>query len=122
MNHEVKLQALYRHMDTLGVPRSTVAPPAWRLLWRMGLEVPPPLFIPFLPAALGFGGFFGLFWGATMWLFFWMRQGASLALVLGASLLTGVCFGLIMAAYLRAVAKRHNLPAWSEYTGAPGDA
>lgn len=51
-----------------------------------------------------------------------MRQGASLALVLGASLLTGVCFGLIMAAYLRAVAKRHNLPAWSEYTGAPGDA
>jgi hypothetical protein len=88
----------------------------------MGIKVPPPLFIPFVPAALGMGGFFGLFWGAAMWLFFWMRQGASAELVLGASLLAGVCFGLLMAAYLRAVASRHNLPAWSEYTGAPGHA
>ena len=122
MDHQAKVQAMYRHMDALGVSRSTAAPPLWRLLWRAGIEIPPPLFIPFLSAALGMGAFFGFFWGAFMWLFFWTRQGASFELVGGASLLAGVMFGLLMAAYLRVVAGRHDLPRWSEYTGAPGHA
>ena len=55
MDHQAKVQAMYRHMDALGVSRSTAAPPLWRLLWRAGIEIPPPLFIPFLSAALGMG-------------------------------------------------------------------
>ena len=121
MDHQEKVQAMYHHMDALGVARSTAAPPAWRLLWRAGINIPPPLFIPFLPAAVGMGAFFGFFWGALMWFFFfWMRQGASVEIVGAASLLAGVLFGLLMATYLRVIADRHNLPRWPEYAGAPG--
>lgn len=52
MTHTQKVERMYRHMAALGVSRSTAAPPAWRVLWRMGIEAPPPLFMSFMPVAL----------------------------------------------------------------------
>ena len=49
----------------------TVAPPFFRLLWALGLDVPPPLFLGFLTLMLLMGTFFGIFWGAFMWLLLW---------------------------------------------------
>ena len=118
MTHQQKLEEMYRHMAMLGVPKSTAAPPAWRLLWRLGVEVPPPLFTPFVPSALAMGVFFGLFWGLFMWGILWSRQGMPLGLMAAISLAAGALFGLIMAAYFRHVARKHRLPPWSEYTGA----
>lgn len=52
MTHTEKVERMYRHM---------AAPPAWRVLWRMGIEAPPPLFMSFLPVALVLGTFFAAF-------------------------------------------------------------
>ena len=118
MTHQEKLEAMYRHMAVLGVSKSTAAPPAWRLLWRLGFEVPPPVFAPFAANALAMGAFFGLFWGVGMWAMLWARQGMPLALMATSALAAGTLFGLVMAAYYRHLARKHGLPAWAEYAGA----
>ena len=118
MTHQEKLERMYRHTDALGISRATVAPPAWRLLWKMGLEVPPPLFAPFLPMALATGSFFAVAWGLLMWLGFWARQGMPLAGMFVSALAAGVLFGLIMAGIYRHLARKHGLPSWADYRGA----
>ena len=116
MTHQEKIALMYRHTDALGISRGTVAPPAWRLLWKMGLEVPPPLFAPFLPMALAMGSFFAVGWGLLMWLGFWARQGMPVAIMAGSALAAGVMFGLIMAAYLVAQARHYQVPRWLTFT------
>jgi len=117
MTHREKLELMYRHFDALGISRSTSAPPAWRLLWKMGLEVPPPLFAPFLPMALATGGFFALGWGLIMWLGFWASRDMPVSIAVLSSLAAGALFGLVMAGIYRHLARRHGLPSWAEYRG-----
>ncbi|RPD83472.1 DUF6404 family protein [Luteimonas sp. 100069] len=119
MTHQEKLEEMYRHMAMLGVSRSTAAPPAWRLLWRFGIEIPPPLFTPFMPGALAMGAFFGLFWGLFMWAILWVHQDMPAILMAATAIAAGALFGLTMAAYFRHLARKHGLPSWAEYTGAP---
>jgi hypothetical protein len=119
MTHQEKVEAMYRHLASLGVSKSTAAPPAWRLLWRLGFETRPPLFAPFLPVALAMGAFFGLFWGLSMWAMLWARQGMSLGVMATSAILAGALFGFAMAAFYRYVARKHGLSPWAVYTGAP---
>lgn len=108
---------MHKHMAAMGVSPSTAAPPIWRLLWRLGVELPPPLFMSFWQAAFFMGGFFGVSWGLVMWLVQWSRQGMPFELVLGACASAGVLFGLCMAAYFRYLARKHELPSWEAYIG-----
>ncbi|MEN1930190.1 DUF6404 family protein [Luteimonas sp. MJ250] len=119
MKHHEKLEEMYRHMAMLGVPKNTAAPPLWRLFWRFGVEVPPPLFTPFIPGALAMSAFFSLFWGLLMWAVLWARQGMPISLMAASALAAGALFGLIMAAYFRHLARKHKLPSWAAYRGAP---
>lgn len=119
MTHQEKLEIMYRHMALLGVPKSTAAPPAWRILWRLGVGVPPPLFASFIPCALAMGAGFALLWGLLMWVILWGRQGMLLGMSAAAALTAGALFGLIMGAYFRYLARKHRLPSWESYTGAP---
>ncbi len=65
MTHQRKVDAYRKLMDARGVGRSTAVPPLWELLWRLGLHVPPPLFMGFVPLSVlmgsGFGTLFGVF-------------------------------------------------------------
>jgi uncharacterized membrane protein (UPF0136 family) len=95
----------------------TAAPPAWRLLWRLGFEVPPPMFASFSSIALVSGLFFGTFWGLLMWLMEWSDHGFSLRAAVIAASFTGTLFGLAMATYFHHVRRKHGLSPWSTYTG-----
>jgi hypothetical protein len=61
------------------------------------------------------GGFFGVMWGAVMWLLQWqfwlMPWDEALAVSAGAGLL----FGLAMAGYYRWRARKLGLPSWDRY-------
>ena len=115
MTHSEKLERMRTHMAAIGVSPLTSAPPVWRLLWRLGVEAPPPLFSRFLPLAFVTGSFFGLLWAPLMWLMLWSRQDMPFFAVAAGALVSGLLFGLCMAAYFRFVARKHNLPLWAAY-------
>jgi len=62
-----KVQAALRHLDAAGVQRRHSAPPLHRLLWRTGVNAPPPIIASVASNALLMGIWFALGWGVLMW-------------------------------------------------------
>ena len=119
MTHVERLQAMYRHMPTLGLGRWSFAPPRYRLLWRLGFQVAPPHFTPFGQLVLLQGGYFGLAMGLAMALmdaFFVELPWGFGGLVLAAAI-AGAFFGVFMAIVFRAQARKRQLPLWRDYHG-----
>jgi hypothetical protein len=110
------INAFIEEMEELGVGSYTAAPPNFRLLWAMGINVPPPFFLGALPLTLIAGVPFALFWAVGMSLAMWLVQRAlPLWLVAAVSALAGLAVGLAMAAYYRWRADTLPLPAWEDY-------
>lgn len=107
-------QALEK-LATTGIWRSNYAPPLYRLLWRAGLNVPPPHFAGFARNSLLNGVWFCLAWGALMWFGIWSSNGVPPVRALFSSLLAGTIFGLTMAFYYRHGARKYQLPQWADY-------
>lgn len=102
-------------LQTKGLGRSTYAPPLFRLLWKLGIRVPPPHMAGFACNSLLMGGFFGVFWALLMWMMLWGRQGMPLSVVAIAALLAGALFGLSMAWYMRYSARKRAIPRWQDF-------
>ncbi len=51
-------------MDSKKMWRSNYAPPLLRILWRLGIRLPPLPFMPFWQVAVLTGGLWGTSWGA----------------------------------------------------------
>ena len=97
MKHQDKVDATTRRMAALGVRGSMAAPLAWLLLRRMGLEVPPPLFIGFWPLAVGSGTGFALLFGLATFL---LSTVAPVLFSEWSPERAGVVFGLGFASYI----------------------
>jgi len=115
MTHEEKVAHLVKDLGQKGISAHTVAPPAYRFLWRLGIEARPPHFASFWSLAVTMGVFFGFLWGIGMWFAFWQDQDMPVFIALAGSALAGVLFGLIMAAYYRSRARKLMLPRWEDY-------
>ena len=116
MNQTSKLESYKQHMAAAGVSRFAALPPLWRLFWRLGIKIPPPVFLGFVTNALIFGGFFGLFFGLSMSLLHSLGiVGSPVLSSPWLSSIAGVPFGLFMALEQRALAGKLNLGAWSEF-------
>ena len=114
---EHKLQAMRNQLDSWQIAPGIAAPPFWRLLWKLGVPLPPPLFLGFVPLLVLCGSFFAVFWGLVMYLVSWRAQGTPLPTMLLSVLLAGGLFGLVMAMVFRRHARRLQLPAWRDYPG-----
>jgi uncharacterized protein DUF6404 len=117
MTHRQKVDRLIADLGKRGVGAFTVAPPLFRLLWSLGLEVPPPLFLGFVTLTLLMGGFFGVVWGVFMWLLQWQSGRVPVETAVLNAVGAGLLFGLSMAAYYRWKAVRLGLPSWESYAG-----
>lgn len=117
MTHDEKIQALLQHARRHQVAPGSAAPPFWRLLWKLGLRLPPPHFLGFWQLVLVCGSFFGSIWGLVVYLLVWRAQQLPLAQAAGTSLCAGALFGCVMAAVYRRQARRLRLPAWHDYGG-----
>jgi uncharacterized protein DUF6404 len=115
MTHEEKVEFLLNELSQRGVSKYTVAPPLYRILWRLGLEAKPPHFASFWSLTFTVGAFFAIAWGIFMWLFFW--QGTDFPAVVGVStsVIAGLLFGMTIAGYYRSRARRLALPRWESY-------
>jgi membrane associated rhomboid family serine protease len=117
MTHAEKVAYLLRDLGQKGIGQYAIAPPAYRLLWRLGIEARPPHFARFwsLAAAMAVG--FGIVWGILMWFAVW-QQSSSVIMAVTTAALAGLLFGVIMAAYYRRQARKLALPGWEDYPAA----
>lgn len=118
MTQSGKIESYKQHMAAKGVDEITAFPPAWHILWSLGIKIPPPLFLGFVPLALIAGGSFGPLFALFAWLFGnrgFREMPASEALWI--ALITGALFGLTMAAYYRHLARKHGLGSWTAFSG-----
>jgi hypothetical protein len=115
-DHRGRVEAYIDEMAGLGIGTYTSAPPLFRLLWALGFEIPPPLFLTALPLTLIAGSMFAIFWGLGMSLVVWRSSyGLPAWLVLGVAVLAGLLFGACLAAYYRWKARSLSLPSWENY-------
>lgn len=109
---EGKKERALAHLARTGIWQSNYAPPLFRMLWSVGVRVPPPHFIPFAAAALLMGSVFAiLLFGVAMVLGV-AGPHAGLGTVAVTDVLAGTFFGLSMAAYYKFGRTRYGLPAW----------
>lgn len=115
------IQSALRFLDGKGLARVQSAPLLHRLLWRMGIALPPPILASFGINALVQGLLFGLFWTGLMWLMLWQGSERPLALLLVAGLLAGALFGVVMAALMRSLRRHRKLPDWQQFRARQAD-
>jgi Family of unknown function (DUF6404) len=109
-DYRERMLAITEELRAQGVGPYMSAPPIYRLAWRLGLRVRPPLYQPFAPLALGMGIWFGVAWGLLMRFLFWRTEAHPLLSAVIGSLIAGTLFGLMMAGYYRWKAGRLRLP------------
>ena len=115
MTRDEKIAFMLKDLGEKGIKKYTAAPPLYRLLWRLGFDVAPPLFASFWLITLQMGVFFAVGWGVVMWFWVWQGQGLPPIFAIIASAGAGVCFGLAMAAYYRWRWRKLGLPRWEDY-------
>lgn len=125
MTHSEKVMAMREDFISLGINPSTGTPFFWRVLWRLGFKIPPPLFMSFRSVAWTVGGFCAVFWGLFMLLPFpWAPANLDwrvrLIILVPFATAFGAFFGLRTAKYCRSVAQKYGLPSWGEYHGHSG--
>src|ERR1700692_1731967 len=113
MTLQEKIDYMVKDLSSRGIWKSTAAPPLFRLLWHMGIDIAPPIFGNFWSNALLQGGYFAVVWGLFMWFFVW--RDLPLLATVATSLAAGVFFGATMAAYFYWRRRRLGLPAWKDY-------
>jgi hypothetical protein len=114
MSYPPRIDSALATLAAAGIRPGNYAPPLHRLLWRAGVVLPPPHLASFGLNFIFSATWFGLGWGALMWLMVWSREPVSGLTAIGAALFAGVLFGLSMAAYYRHGARKHHLPPWSQ--------
>jgi len=93
--------------------RCNYEPPYLRALWRIGLELPPPHFVPFSRIVISAMTWFSTTWGAFMWLFIWSEQGVTVISAVSISCVAGLFFGVAMAMYYAYGRRKYRLPEWT---------
>ena len=113
MTFEQRRDAALALLDGVGVARMWSTPLYTRLLWALGLRVPPPHFAGVLANFLWIGGYGLVVMMIGCWWVVWSKRGASLESVLAAASFP-IIFGLVYALAYHRVRRRLRLPAWSE--------
>lgn len=111
-----KLARAQARLAELGVPRSTIAPPVYRAAWKLGVELPPPLFASFGFLFLVQAILFATLWGLGMLLFVRLAGLFIPAFFVAfAALAAGLSFGVVMALLIHRKAKQLALPPWESF-------
>jgi len=117
-SHAAKVEYLMLDLVHRGISPHTGAPPAFRFLWKVGLRVPPPLFIGFASNTILLGTVFGFLWALLMLCGeHWALGGTNLEFTFVVSALVGLFWGLWMAGFMAWYQRRLklNLPRWRNY-------
>ena len=117
MTFDEKIAIYEQVLISKGEKKSNASPPLYRLLWKLGLELPPPIFAGFIHNLIVQGGMFAIGWGTIMWFMMWRNEGKSLYVAIAASLFAGILFGIAMAVVWRRRNKKLGLGPWKNFPG-----
>jgi Family of unknown function (DUF6404) len=113
MTHRQKIDRLIPELKAKGVGQYTMtAPPLFRMLWAFGIEIPPPLFMRFIPLAV----FYGVTWSCLTAALFWFVGPPEVRPhILPVIAPFGIVMGLVAGLYFRWKAGALGLPSWENY-------
>ncbi len=114
MTFEQKKARAIALMDSKKMWRSNYAPPLLRILWRLGIRLPPLPFMPFWQVTVLMGGLWGISWGCAMWFIYWRPSGMVAGEAIIISITGGFLFGLLMASFHWWRRKVNRLPSWDD--------
>ncbi|EJU6734266.1 hypothetical protein N4Z18_003969 [Salmonella enterica] len=114
MTFEQKKARAIALMDSKKMWRSNYAPPLLRILWRLGIRLPPLPFMPFWQVTVLTGGLWGIYWGCAMWFIYWGPSGMVAGEAIIISITGGFLFGLLMASFHWWRRKVNQLPSWDD--------
>lgn len=109
-----KRETALRLLAATGMWRSNYEPPLVRLLWRCGVEVPPPHFMSFRNNAVIFGTAFAIVFSVVRRLIEGPDNSRSLVAGLLELVVLGALFGLLMAGIIERAKRKYRLPTWRE--------
>lgn len=113
MSFEDKKERAIAIMENKKMWSSNYAPPLLRVLWKIGVKVPPLPFASFWQITLLMGILFGPLWGLLMWFFLWRSMGVPPTVAISISIVAGGGFGFLMAVYHGWRKKANKLPDWN---------
>src|SRR5262245_22876138 len=107
-----KITLAVEELSARKVRKATAAPLPYRLFWRLGFAIPPPLFQSFLGLLILHGTLFGILMGAILACVDrrLAPDGATFFGTIG-----GAIFGVVMATHFRLEARRLGLPNWRSF-------
>ena len=114
MTFEHKKARAIALMDSKKMWRSNYAPPLLRILWRLGIRLPPLPFMPFWQVTVLTGGLWGISWGCAMWFIYWGPSGMVAGEAIIISITGSFLFGLLMASFHWWRRKVYLLPSWDD--------
>lgn len=117
MRNNAKRAAALDLLAATGMRTNTYAPPFVRMLWWIGIDIPPPHFAGFLTNAILTGLPFSVVWGMLMWVVMWKAQGMPYLFATIGAILTGIIYGCAMAGYYAWGKHKYQLPTWKDVPG-----
>ena len=114
MTEKEKREAFFAEMEAAGAKKNEQKPPLYRLLWKLGIDLAPPLYASGTQLILMDVFLAGGFWAFLMWLIVW-RESPGIALAGG--LFFGLLFGLMMRLQIESKRKKYGITEdWSDFT------
>jgi hypothetical protein len=116
MTDNTKREAALELLAATPIWKMNYASPALRLLWRLGIDCPPPHLRRFSRNALGCGAWFGVCWMVIFYLIqLLVPQHPPFAATFPASICVGALYGLWTAAYYAYGRRKYHLPLWEDF-------
>ena len=112
MRTEKEIQDYIEKLHQQGVSRYTAAPPLDRLLWKIGLNVPPPLCRGFWLNVLISGTLFAIFYPFVVWILNNLFTPWDSSVTVFEAVVTGIIIGLFFAGWNRWKSKKLDIPEW----------
>lgn len=104
-------------LEEQGVSRKVSAPPLYRLIWRLGVDVAPPFNQSLLGNTFFLGSFFAVLFGILMWLFHPQQPDKPTEAAILSTFIGGAIFGVCMAFYYRFKSRSVDVPKWPPEDG-----
>lgn len=122
LTHNKKIEYSLEDLKKRGMNKLQVAPPVFKLFWKLGLDTPPPVFQSFQVNSLMFTAIFSAFYllqVTPIVALCIVHHEASVSTIVTIAaimvLLQSIFFGAICAGYLLWKSRKMNLPKWEEY-------